>query len=370
MISRVLATISTIAVMTVDAGLASPAANGTGDAPETIRQIFVPLEDLDVLLEGQLERVLLSRTEYEALRAKARAVPREPHAPLAALPVSAAYTVTIGLERATLSGRIVLDVLEEGLQVVDLDLAGVGLRAAQLDGRAAAIGSTGPGQLKLFVEGAGRHELTLEMVAPVVTTAALQTLSFRVPTPAGTRLFLTVPGDVEVKAGADVVSRAFDETAQMTRFELLAKPGEVSLVMTLNNRLLQRRRVVISRSVLVAEVAESYERLHVSFSMAVLHRPVDRFRFLLPDDFKVTDVKAPQLTHWSMESEGGRRILDVRLREQTTGTALITLSAVRTPSRLTDWTLPVIEPLDVTGQVSVLVLLLDRRLKVGSLRSE
>ena len=60
----------------------------------------------------------------------------------------------------------------------------------------------------------------------------------------------------------------------------------------------------------------------------------------------------------------------MRLREQTTGTELITISAVRTPSRLTDWTLPVIEPLDVTGQVSVLVLLLDRRLKVGSLRSQ
>ena len=59
----------------------------------------------------------------------------------------------------------------------------------------------------LFVEGRGRHELTLDMVAPLETTAARQVLNFRLPRPPAAKLRLTVSGDVEIKGGADVISR-------------------------------------------------------------------------------------------------------------------------------------------------------------------
>ena len=97
--------------------------------------------------------------------------------------------------------------------------------------------------LKLFVAGKGRHELTLEMVTPIETSAALQTLNFQLPTPAATRMRLNVPGDVEVRSGVAVASRTYDTADDVTRFELLPRPGPVSPVMTLNNRLLQTRRV-------------------------------------------------------------------------------------------------------------------------------
>ncbi len=363
--------LTTLAVALALAGpdTAARAEQGHDETEKPIREIFVPFEDLHILLENQPRRVMLSRQEYQTLLRRAEKAP-DRSVPKAVVPLSAEYAVTVGDGRAEIAGTIVLEVLADGLQLVDLELAGVGLRGAMLDGGGAAIGRAERGGLKLFVEGVGRHELTLELVTSVDTTAALQTLAFTVPTTPATRLSLDVPGDVEVRSGAPVVSRIFDEAIQQTHFELLPKPGQITLVMTLNNRLLQSRRVVVARSVIMDEVTESYERVHATFSMAVLHRPVDRFRFALPDGFEVTHVNSPLLSHWAVEAEGEGQTLAVHLREQTSQTVVISLSATRTPSRLESWVLPELVPLDVAGEVAVVGVLLEEGLQAKALESE
>jgi hypothetical protein len=353
------------------AALASgPAA---GDAPppakeEKVREIFVPFDDLNVLLEGATERVLLSRQQYEELLAKAKKT-AESRAPREAIPASADYTATAGDERAEISGALTLSVLEDGLHAVPLDLAGVGLRGATLDGKGAPIGLADDGRLMAFVEGKGQHKLVLDMVAPLATTAARQILNLRLPVPAAATLRLTVPGDVEVKSGAPVVARTFDEAAGQTRIELLPQRGDVSIVMTLNSRLKRKDRVVVARSVLVDEVTAGYERLHATVSMAVLHRAVDQFRFAVPAGFEVTDVRSPMLARWAMATEGNRRIIEVQLREETTETTVLALSIARASPNLAAWAMPTLEPLDVAGHLAVVCLAVEDRLKAEAVAS-
>jgi len=339
------------------------------EPPPVVREIYVPFDELDVLLEDQPQRVLLSREEYEALVVKAKIVP-ETRAPQPAIVVSADYVATLQPERARLTGTLTVDVLEKGLHAVKLDLSGVGLRRATLDGQNASIGRAEGGPLELFVEGKGRHKLVLEMVAPVETTAATQVLHLRLPRPAAATLRLTVPGDVEVKSGADVAARVVDEAAGVTRFDLLPKQGDMTLAMTLNSRLLRRQRAVVARSVVVDEVTEAHERLHATVSMRVLHQAVDGFRFVVPSGFEITDVDSPLLARWAVEEQDARRVLDVRLREQTTDTVVLTLSAVKTAASLDAWTFPRLEPLDVVGQVAVVGLLVDQRLDAQSIAAE
>jgi len=339
------------------------------EARPLVREIFVPFDDLEALLESQPQRVLLSREQYEDLLKKAKKVP-EIHAPQPALVAAADYVAAIQDERAQITGTLSIDVLEDGLHALALDLSGVGLRRAVLDDRGAPVGRSGDGKLTLFVEGKGRHTLTLEMVAPVQTTAAQQVLSFRLPRPPAARLRLTVPGDVEVKSGASVASRVVDEAAGVTRFELLPAAGDTTLVMTLNSRLARRQRAVVARSVLVDEVTQAYERLHATVSLAILHQAVDRFRFVVPEGFEVTEVTAPLVARWAIEAEGQRRVLDVRLREQTLQTVVLNIAAVRTPPPLEKWTLPKLEPLEVVGQVAVVGLLAEDRLSAESIAAQ
>ncbi len=131
--------------------------------------------------------------------------------------------------------------------------------------------------------------------SPLETTAARQVLNFRLPRPAAARLRLTAPGDVEVKGGADVVSRTLDDAAKVTRFELLPREGDTSLLMTLNSHLQRQQRAVVARSVLVDEVTQAYEKLHATVSLGILYRAVDQFRFVVPEGFEIAEVSSPLL---------------------------------------------------------------------------
>ncbi|HND56076.1 MAG TPA: hypothetical protein PLV92_26855, partial [Pirellulaceae bacterium] len=239
-------------------------------APQIVRELFVPFADLPVVLEHAPQRVLLTRAQYDQLLRDAKRTPNDP-APRRASLVSADYEATLSDGRAAISGRIVVDVLDRGVHVVPLSLGGVGLRSATLDGQPAPLAIDAADGVVLIVRDPGRKQLQLELVAPLETTAALQSLSARLPRAATSSMKIVVPGNVEVKSGAAVVRRSVDAAANLTRFELIPHASGEPLVMTLNNRQLLRDRVVISRSVLIDEVTQGYERLHATVSLSVLH---------------------------------------------------------------------------------------------------
>ncbi len=145
----------------------------------------------------------------------------------------------------------------------------------------------------------------LEMVAPLETTAAQQMLSFRLPRAAAGRLRLTVPGDVEIRSGADVAGRVVDHAAAVTRFELLPTAGDATLLMSLNSHLKRKEQAVLARSVLVDEVTAGCEKLYATVSLAVLYRAVDHFRFVVPEGFEITEINSPLLSRWDVQ--GGER---------------------------------------------------------------
>jgi hypothetical protein len=342
------------------------------------REIFVPFNDLNVLLEQQPKRVLLSREEYNDLLKKAKKTPDE-HAPQKGLIVSADYNAKLTPQRAEILGTLGIDVLEDGLHALPLDIAHVGLRSAKIDGRGASLGQSEGGPLTLFVEGKGRHELQLEMVAPIVSTAAKQQLQFRLPHPPAAKMQLTVPGDVEIKNGAAVISRTVDagENAKQTRFELLPREGDVVLEMSLNSHLQRQSRAFAVRSVLIDEITEGYEKLHATVSLEILYQPMDQFRFAVPEGFEITEITSPLLARWDVQEVAGKKVVNVKLREQTTETVLLNLSALRTPSRLSAWQSPELTPLpldggtsDVIAQAAVVGLLIEDRLKPETIETD
>ncbi len=338
----------------------------SAEPPTVVREIYVPFDELHVLLENQPQRVLLGRQEYEELLRRARRTATAT-APVAAALLSADYTVTLEEDRAVWSGLLEIEVLQAGLQALPLDLSQVGLRRAVLDSKPAPLGFGPEGQPLLFVEGRGMHRLELEMVSPVTATTAERVLRFRVPQAPAGRLRLVVPGDVEVRSGTAVASRHVDMAAGVTRFELLPRVGDMSLVISLNSRLRQQERVLLARSVLVDEITRSSERLHGTVSLAVLHRPVDRVQFVLPDGFEVTHVAGPQLLRWSVSGRGSGRILEVRLREETDQTVVLHLSALRAGPLPGEWSFPRLEPQRVASHTAVLGLLVEDRLEAAAL---
>jgi hypothetical protein len=335
-----------------------------------IREIFVPFEDLNVILENDKHRVFLTRQEYEELIKQAKAKPQTP-APHKVVLVSAEYEGQLEDGRALIDGQLAIEVLDDGLFALPLELGGVGIRAATLDGKPAPLARDDQHRPMLLVQGKGLHKLELKLTAPLQTAAAQQTLQITLPSNAATRLRLTVPGNIDVKGGAAVVNRTFDMAANRTDLELLPRRGGMAIVMSLNNRLLQEQRVIVARSVIVDEVTQGYERIHATVSFRVLHGAVEKLRLVIPVGFEVTKVESVLLARWEEKAEeGGRKVLEATLREPTSDQIVLHLTANRSPAAYADWlgalrewNFPKLEPLDTAGHVAVIGLLVEDRLQ-------
>ncbi len=338
-------------------------------APQVQRTIYVPFDDLPVLLNGPNERVFMTREEYQQLLAEAAQKPPT-QAPHGAVLLNAAYDTTIQENVAKTRGQIDIEVLEPGLHAIPLPLQGVALHSAMLDDSTAPLALTGDAQVVLFLREKGLHRLALELHSPVIVAAAQQSLQFRLPGAGSAKLTVAVPGNVEIKSGASVVRREYDEAADQTRFELVFSNEPLALVMSLNNRRLRQGRVVAARSVLVSELTTSYERLHITANMNVLHGAVDRFLFDVPEGFQVTGVTSPLLAQWIIRQEAEQAVLEVTLREPVRGTETLSISASRAPVTLGKWTMPQLKPRDVAGHVAVVGLLAESRLRPLDLQSD
>ncbi|MCE9548210.1 MAG: hypothetical protein K8T25_22285, partial [Planctomycetia bacterium] len=343
---------------------------GAPEAPaRPVREVFVPYTDLEPLLRNQPRRMMLSRQEYDDLLAKARLTPAE--GPAAKVILSSAdYAGTVEAGQARILATMTVTVLDDDLVAVPLPLSGVGILRADLDGSDAPLGQGADGKLLLFVKGKGTRKLTAELMVPLTTTAARQSLSFQLPMPPGTRLRLSVPGDVEMKSGAAVAERSFDEKGGMTRFELLPQAGPVELQMSLNSRMLKRDRVIAAHGVVFDEVTGAYERLHATFSFDVLHGSAASFRFQLPEGFEATTVLGREVASWRVVQEAGKSILEVQLRDATTETVTLNIGAERTAKAGDKWTMPRIEPLDVIRRDLVAGVLLEDRFDVERMESQ
>ncbi|MFW5802630.1 MAG: hypothetical protein ACOCWJ_01815, partial [Verrucomicrobiota bacterium] len=363
-------TISTVVFGLVLACLTAP--SSAAEERETIRELLVPVDQLHLFLsaEAGADRVFLPRAEYERLLREARKNPAPPP-PLDTLANSADIRIAIAEERARIRATVELDVLADGLHAVELPFSGIGLRSAQLDDRAAPLGRADNGALTLFLEGVGRHTLDLHAVTPLTTTTASQALAFNLPRLPAASLSLTVPGNVDLRRGAAVVSRQFDEDADETRFELLPpSSGRLDLAVTLNSRTRRRDRIVIARSVIVDQISRDVERLLQTVSCRVLHRAVKRFDFRVPPDFEITDVHCANLARWELTGSGAERTLGVHLREETTDTVVIQLAAERMRPDLRQWSLPRLRPVDMVAGGTVAGILLDNRLELVEAETE
>ena len=372
-----------IAVLAVSAALlssfASESAYSQGrsskeESPgEFNRKIFVPFESLDVLLDGNSNRVLLSKAEYETLLESAR-TQKIKRAPLDSAIVSAKYAGVVEGGVALIKGELIVEPLNKGLVQIPLPFTGVAIRTAMLGKQPANLWRNEKGEIVLLTSGESRETLTLEMTVPMQTSAARQSMSIQLPSPSATQFSLTVPGNVEVKSGVPVASRQYNEDDDTTEFDLLADRGPMNIVMSLNNKLLKDEQVAVSRSVTIHKLSAHAQELHVTCSMNVIHGALEEVQFSVPEGYKVSQVATELLSQWEIidppkGGDTGKRLV-VKLRQPTREDFVLSITATRNTGAVGQWKSEDIRPIDVAGHVSVIGVLADIELKSAKLVSD
>ena len=316
------------------------------------RFLYVPLEDLPLLLGGPNERVFLDRAEFERLQRLARRHAAE-KAPRSAWISSADYRMRLDdRPTAAVAGELTIEVLEEGWQCVQLGLSDVRIVRATLDGKPAPLGRDG----SLFVRGVGRHRLKLEMQVDVKSSRAVQMLAFRLPRAATSKLELQAPGNVDIKSGLAVIRRTYDPNADRTVFELPVLRERMQIAISVNNRRRQQDRLLTARSHSVSVLSQGSESWRSTIDVDVLHGAAESFQFEFPAGMQVTSVTSPRLTHWSIRSSANGQKLTVRLREPIEGRETIQIVGVRSFDVAKPWQLPKVRLQGAVSQGAVVAL--------------
>ncbi|MDR2755403.1 MAG: hypothetical protein LBC20_06820 [Planctomycetaceae bacterium] len=339
------------------------------------REIFVPENELSVLFEGATNRILIKRSEFETLIHKTRELQLETaeqtkyKPPTDAVLLSSDYRVEISELRAVIDGILEIDVLTDEPVSIPFPLERVTLLEAVFDGNQQPVAmSDNNGQKTLILSGKQRYRLRLRLTTPLEIDATRQRLNFRLIYSTETSFHLSVPGDVELKGGAAVLSRKVENDT--TNFDLLLPPenNRTEILMSLNSHRKGKYRAILFRSVQFAEVTEQYERLHATVSLNELHQGVRETSFFVPAGFEITEVKSVFLDRWNVQKsmeKDKRDVLTIRFREQVPGLTTIYLSAIKSVQIDTQWSFPLLEPLDTAVHSAVLGLLLDEDLEMS-----
>lgn len=357
---------------------------------EKQRRIFVPIDDLNILLlEGNSNRVLMTDQEYQKLLEDAKQ--KEIRlAPENSAVINASYEGEIQDGIALIRGSLTIRTLNDGPIAIPLQIGGVAIRQASigenLQRRPASLYRDAQGQLFLLTgfdevgeDANGEAEnaeqviaLTIKMMVPITTTAARQSLSFLLPTSSATELKMKVPGNVEVKSGVSVVKRAYIEEANVTEFELLPQRKTMNIVMSLNNKKLKDEQVVVARAVSIHELTPHDQQLHTTCSVDVINGAVEQFSFKIPAGHQVESVDTRLLSQWSVETgqNDKKATLNIELREATREDFVINVKTSRNQAALGTWTAEPLVPVDVAGQVTVVGIIADSTLLGSNLTSD
>src|SRR6516165_3271086 len=118
----------------------APAQPAGADEPAG-RRVYVPVEDLDVVLEHDKQGVILSRAEFLRLAADAnKNLAETPQSPHKIVVSGAQYTARIQDDQLVVSAVIQLNQLARGWQTFTLPYRGLAVEGALLDDSPARIG--------------------------------------------------------------------------------------------------------------------------------------------------------------------------------------------------------------------------------------
>ncbi|QDV24369.1 hypothetical protein [Aureliella helgolandensis] len=349
------------------AALAQPQLESEPELPT--RELYVPIEQLEALLQGSPERVYLSREEFDQLIVDARKI-EQPELPFRASIVAANYRARLIAQSAVLQGSLTIDVLADGLQAIPLALQGVRILRANLDSSPAQLLQQEAGVILVFVEGVGQHTLELEMVSEVSNEDIQQKLSLALPTTPTSQLELQVPGNVEIESGVAVLNRVVNEASGTTSFDVLCSADPMQIVFSLNNRELHEHTTVALQAVLLEEITEDYEHLHATLAMKVIHGAAEELRFHVDESLEVHSVTGEELSRWSIERTEERSVLVLQLQHPITTQTSFNVRLDRKRPQLGKWHMPEFSPQEVSDFRAVLGIVVEDKLQIANILPE
>ncbi|MFT5324778.1 MAG: hypothetical protein ACI8P0_002643 [Planctomycetaceae bacterium] len=213
-------TTALITLLVIAGSIGTPITHAQGPSKSNLpqRKSFVPIADLDVVLTGDREGVLLSRDEFQTLYSKAQAnEAAAPRLPAGMVVSDADYSAEIAGDHLSIKAAIRIRQFHSGWSTLALPFGQLSVENATVNGKPAKLGRTllpakGKGQpasvLTLFHNDTGDATLELELSTLLHASGNDRSAVFQlIPVPSGT-LKVNVPAGRHLVVGAHSLNRS------------------------------------------------------------------------------------------------------------------------------------------------------------------
>ncbi len=324
------------------------------------RRIFVPTEELDVVVERDKKGVLLPQAELKTLlelAAKNPALKNPP--PTAQLVSKCDYAARIVGDHLLLTVTADLQQLVPGWQAWTFPLQRLSVEKATLNGEPAFIGRKEDGALTLLTPKDGTYVLKLELSTEIVTLGSDQAIAFSlIGSPTG-ELTITLPAGKRLLLDGLQRERpaAIDQPAEYQ----VAIGGRPSLQLRITDRATDRKAdaLVFATTGYGLFVSPGEVTWHALSTLQVFGRPVDRVVCSVPGYLEIADVDATGLESWTLTDDPAnpqRTLITLTFGQPLDGARKITFRGVMPAPAGTPWLAPPLTVVDATSHVGQVVL--------------
>ena len=343
----VLTTLASLACCVL-AGLLGPVSAEEGaDALGPVERVFVPVDELDLLIRSQREGIVLDHDKFQDLLAKARkaAAGYPKQAPVGAVFVAAEGTLRVdgATDTVVLDATYTAHALAAKARPLHFTVRGLALEHLGVPegGQFSQVGAYG----RLVLPAAGTHELALRASTRVARKGGMRLVDIQLPSAAAMRLWVEWPASMRgswTGAGAPTIvgariQREGDEGAGAATTRFLVRPavdGRLRLAFE------PARRTTSSApptfDVRIAELhhfAAGRDAIQSHVDLSVYRAPASHVDLDVPADYVLRQLEGPAVL--ASERSEDRRRLRVRFQEPVRGATTLLVHGERpiTPAR-------------------------------------
>ncbi|MFG0334884.1 MAG: hypothetical protein ACF8TS_16130, partial [Maioricimonas sp. JB049] len=342
--------------------LSLTASTGHADDVQAPRRIYVPVEDLDAVLNRDRKGVLLPQQEFEDLYRQAReAFEAGPNRPQTVVVSSGSYRARVNGDRLELTGTVRFRQFVEDWCRIILPAGGLGVEQAALDGEPARIGrgKQHPNVLVLYSQEEGEHTLEVTFSAPLVGIGSDRVADFELfNAPTGTFAFELPAGKFLVVDGLQLKRPA--ESDQPARYEIPIG-GRKRIQLRVTERQTQARGDVLTfaSTAYGVRVAPGEVAWSATTQLQVYGQTLDRLVCTIPRELEITAVDSSGLESWELgdvEGDDARTSITLTYRQPFDGSRRIEFRGVVEPAADDVWYVPGLSYSNITAHTgSVLV---------------
>ena len=325
------------------------------------RRIYVPLEDLDVVMERDKQGVILARDKFNELLAQAKAnLEKNPQPSGGPVAVTAAdYAARIAGDQLLISVTAELTQFEGDWAETRFGLQRLALEQALLDDSPALLGRNADGSVSLFTAVRGKHMLKLQLSTDLNALGSDQIAAFSLlRAPTGT-LTLTLPAGKRLLVGNLQLERPTPLEQAANYRVAVGGAGGIQL------RITDRATENAADSLMFAttgyglNVAPGEVTWHALTTLQVFGKPVDRLTFSVPRSLEIADVDATGLEAWNLSDDAAapeRTTISLTFGQAFEGNRKIAFKGVMATPTGKPWAVPPLKMAGVTSHIGQVVV--------------